>query len=483
MAILQPGYVIDAGNLISAFYRDAVSVSSQGSGATVARDNSVNFADGIAWGPASGSLSAQYPTGDAQWIPLFGGLGRAGNPSGNAWATANVAPTDFKKTSQANLIVGSNYSGNGFPTSTAYLYDAARNFLSVNWCNATRTVLGAGTTTYGPYKASFSTVQGNIVNPIGGGGVVVSVGDIIDITVGAPGLGGARGTGDLDGSAGGDGSATTLSVTAGVVTLAAGGAGGQGGTGSPFTGLVKGAGGAAGDTGGGGDGGQGGIAATGPGGDAPGTPRQAANGGAPNGGTATGGTVWSTAYGGGGGGNPQGTGGSSAAAGTGYGAGGGGGTGSFGATAGAAGAGGFVRIEAIGGTGGIIQFTAPGNYTYMVPTGTTSLEITAVGGGGGGGGGGSTSGGNYNYQAVGGGGGGGSGGYTTQTVTIGTPLPADVPQYYIASADDNTSDEWSINTYFNNLKTAFNSRAVTSVSITVCHSSCHSSCHGSRGRR
>ena len=51
----------------------------------------------------------------------------------------------------------------------------------------------------------------------------------------------------------------------------------------------------------------------------------------------------------------------------------------------------------------------------------------------------------------------------------------------VANPSDQT--EWGINNYFQALKTAFNSRPVSTVSITGCHSSCHSSCHGSRGRR
>lgn len=181
MAIIQTGQVINAGNLISAWYQDAVSVSSQGNGVGVSRGNSVNFADGIAWGPASGSLSAQYPTSDAAWIPLFGGLGRAGNPTGNAWATANVDPTDFKKTAQDNLILAQNYSGipNDLdipPSNVAVLYQSAQNFLSVNWCLAVRNVTGGGATPYGPLKGSFSIAQGNITDPTGPAGYIYGPG-------------------------------------------------------------------------------------------------------------------------------------------------------------------------------------------------------------------------------------------------------------------------------------------------------------------
>lgn len=176
MAQLQSGYIINAANLISAFSYDAVSSTGpQGNGTTVGyvSDSTINFADSIAWGPASGTLPAQYPTGDAGWIPIFGGNGRSGSSTGNAWAVANVVPGDFDKIypsdpSVDHVIFASHYSGNGLPSSTAVLYQSARNFLTVNWCRATLNVTGGGSTIYGPYKASFSTAQfdANFTDPI-----------------------------------------------------------------------------------------------------------------------------------------------------------------------------------------------------------------------------------------------------------------------------------------------------------------------------
>ena len=176
MAQLQSGYIINAANLISAFSYDAVSATGpQGNGTTVGyvANSTINFADSIAWGPASGTLPAQYPTGDSEWIPIFGGNGRSGSSTGNAWATANVVAGDFKKTYPSDpsvdyVIFASHYSGNGLPSSTAVLYQSARNFLTVNWCSATKNVIGGGSTTYGPFKASFATPQydANFIDPI-----------------------------------------------------------------------------------------------------------------------------------------------------------------------------------------------------------------------------------------------------------------------------------------------------------------------------
>jgi len=176
MAQLQSGYIINAANLINAFSYDAVSSTGpQGNGTTVAyvANSTVNFADSIVWGPASGTLPAQYPTGDPGWISIFGGNGRSGSSTGNAWATANVVAGDFDKIypsdpSVDHVIFASHYSGNGLPSSTAVLYQSARNFLTVNWCRATLNVTGGGSTVYGPYKASFSTVQfnANFTDPI-----------------------------------------------------------------------------------------------------------------------------------------------------------------------------------------------------------------------------------------------------------------------------------------------------------------------------
>lgn len=167
MAQIQSGYIINAANLINAFNYDAISSSGpQGNGTSVAyvANSTVNFADSIVWGPASGTFPAQYPTGDAAWVPIFGGNGRSGSSTGNAWAVGNVSTGDFDKTyidapEVDHVIFASHYSGNGFPTSTAVLYQSARNFLTINWCRATRNVIGGGSTVYGPYKASFSTAQ------------------------------------------------------------------------------------------------------------------------------------------------------------------------------------------------------------------------------------------------------------------------------------------------------------------------------------
>jgi len=48
-----------------------------------------------------------------------------------------------------------------------------------------------------------------------------------------------------------------------------------------------------------------------------------------------------------------------------------------------------------------------------------------------------------------------------------------------------TIDDTKLETYFDNIATAYNTIRTTPVTetIEVCHTSCHSSCHGSRGRR
>jgi hypothetical protein len=181
MAQIQSGYLIDAANLINAFNIDAVSSTGpQGNGTNAAYvvNSTVNFADSIVWGPGSGTLPAQYPPADNQeqldaWIAVFGGNGRSGSSTGNAWATANVVAGDFKKTYPSDpsvdyVIFASHYSGNGLPSSTAVLYQSARNFLTVNWCRATKNIIGGGSTVYGPFKASFATPQydANFLDPI-----------------------------------------------------------------------------------------------------------------------------------------------------------------------------------------------------------------------------------------------------------------------------------------------------------------------------
>lgn len=177
MPKIQPGQIINAANLINAFYYDAISSTGpQGNGTIVpySANSDINFADSIAWGPGSGTLPGNYPDSDPAWAAEFGGLGRAGGTSGNAWATGNVSAGDFKKTypsdPDSNFVVfASHYSGNGLPTSTAVLYQSAKNFLSINWCTPTKNVLGdpASPYTYGTYKASFSASQysGNFTNP------------------------------------------------------------------------------------------------------------------------------------------------------------------------------------------------------------------------------------------------------------------------------------------------------------------------------
>lgn len=178
MAQIQSGHIINAANLINAFYQDAISSSGpQGNGTTVAysSNSDINFADSIAWGPASGTLPENYPDSDPAWAAEFGGPGRAGASSGNAWAAGAVSAGDFKKTYPSDpdsnyIVFASHYSGNGLPTSTAVLYQSAKNFLTINWCLATKNVLGDTSSpyVYGPYKASFSADQyaGNFSNPL-----------------------------------------------------------------------------------------------------------------------------------------------------------------------------------------------------------------------------------------------------------------------------------------------------------------------------
>lgn len=173
MAIIQSGQLINASNVVAAWNQDAVSSGSRGDGANVARGNSVNFADGILWGPGTGGLTANYPdnTKASAWAPLFGGLGRSGGgASGNAWAVANVAPGDFKKyygnPNDDYVIFASNYSNVGLPASPtgATLYNSAKNFLTINWCTASQFITGDLPPTPNPVplgtrKASFSTPQ------------------------------------------------------------------------------------------------------------------------------------------------------------------------------------------------------------------------------------------------------------------------------------------------------------------------------------
>lgn len=52
-------------------------------------------------------------------------------------------------------------------------------------------------------------------------------------------------------------------------------------------------------------------------------------------------------------------------------------------------------------------------------------------------------------------------------------------------ASGNTISVTNLQTFFANLRTAYNTArgSTTTIQVNVCHASCHSSCHGSRGRR
>ena len=49
----------------------------------------------------------------------------------------------------------------------------------------------------------------------------------------------------------------------------------------------------------------------------------------------------------------------------------------------------------------------------------------------------------------------------------------------------NTATAAGLETFFDNLRTSYNSARANTITLTVnvCHASCHTSCHGSRGRR
>ena len=171
---INSGELINAANVINCFRNTGISSNPSGDGSTQSYSIDVRMAESIAWGPASGALGAQYPTSDAGWISQFGGNGRSGGNTGNAWATANLYTTDLDKTYPGNpsddhIIFASNYSGDGSPSSTAVLYEAARNFLTINWCRATYYITGGNTTVYGPFKASFDTLQSpnDFIDPVG----------------------------------------------------------------------------------------------------------------------------------------------------------------------------------------------------------------------------------------------------------------------------------------------------------------------------
>ena len=61
---------------------------------------------------------------------------------------------------------------------------------------------------------------------------------------------------------------------------------------------------------------------------------------------------------------------------------------------------------------------------------------------------------------------------------IGSPSASDV-------SVGNTSTSSGLETFFNNLRTAYNTARenIFTIQVNVCHASCHSSCHSSRGRR
>lgn len=67
---------------------------------------------------------------------------------------------------------------------------------------------------------------------------------------------------------------------------------------------------------------------------------------------------------------------------------------------------------------------------------------------------------------------------TSRRAGIGTPNNAGV-------TSGEQVDDSNLETYFSNLRTAYQGVRDSTVTITVnvCHASCHSSCHGSRGRR
>ena len=204
MAQIQSNSLIDASNVVSSFFTEVVSVNPSGSGANLARGNTVNLADAVVWGPTGGGLGQQWPTMTAAEIPLWqsqfsGGTGSfALNRTGavaagsNAWATANIQSVQFNSAATGtpqDPVYASKYSGAGVPSSTALLYQAANNFLSINWTTATRLLLGGSPTVYGPYKGTFNTAQffNNFNNPIGPLGYdnPANTGSVADATYGA----------------------------------------------------------------------------------------------------------------------------------------------------------------------------------------------------------------------------------------------------------------------------------------------------------
>lgn len=207
MAQIQSNSLITASNVVNSFLTEVVSVNPSGSGANLARGNTVNLADGIRWGASvPGGLGAQWPTNDLDplgrnlWANAFSAntlsfpINRSGgtNIGSNAWSTANIQSVQFNSAALGtpqDPVYASKYSGNGVPNSTALLYESANNFLSINWTIATRYLLGGSPTVYGPSKGTFNTGQfvNNFANPIGPLGYdnPANTGSVADATYGA----------------------------------------------------------------------------------------------------------------------------------------------------------------------------------------------------------------------------------------------------------------------------------------------------------
>lgn len=93
----------------------------------------------------------------------------------------------------------------------------------------------------------------------------------------------------------------------------------------------------------------------------------------------------------------------------------------------------------------------------------------------------------------------GGGGNTGSRPTAGTVYDAtnvaNMNSNYLQSTANGTAnagvasgsavDDGNLETFFSNLRTAYNNARgnTTTIQVDVCHASCHSSCHGSRGRR
>jgi hypothetical protein len=92
-----------------------------------------------------------------------------------------------------------------------------------------------------------------------------------------------------------------------------------------------------------------------------------------------------------------------------------------------------------------------------------------------------------------GGGGGNTGSRPAAGVVFDTTAPAYFTTAYRQTIGAGSSDVISgsiatatgLETFFNNLRTAYNSARSNTVTlqVNVCHASCHSNCHSSRGRR